>query len=116
MTEKRSLYEMQEEVDAYIQQFKAGYFSPLAQMARLTEEVGELAREVNHHYGEKAKKETEVEKTVAEELGDVLFVTMIMANSMGIDLTEVFESNMKKFNRRDAYRFERKDGKMNEAD
>lgn len=44
MTEKRSLYEMQEEVDAYIQQFKAGYFSPLAQMARLTEEVGELAR------------------------------------------------------------------------
>ena len=52
MTEKRSLYEMQEEVDAYIQQFKAGYFSPLAQMARLTEEVGELAREVNHHYGE----------------------------------------------------------------
>ena len=107
MTEKRSLYEMQEEVDAYIQQFKAGYFSPLAQMARLTEEVGELAREVNHHYGEKAKKKTEVEKTVAEEL---------MANSMGIDLTEVFESNMKKFNRRDAYRFERKDGKMNEAD
>ena len=106
MTEKRSLYEMQEEVDAYIQQFKAGYFSPLAQMARLTEEVGELAREVNHHYGEKAKKKTEVEKTVAEELGDVLFVTM----------TEVFESNMKKFNRRDAYRFERKDGKMNEAD
>ena len=41
---------------------------------------------------------------------------MMMANSMGIDLTEVFESNMKKFNRRDAYRFERKDGKMNEAD
>ncbi|MUO33014.1 nucleotide pyrophosphohydrolase [Enterococcus gallinarum] len=116
MTEKRSLYEMQEEVDAYIQQFKAGYFSPLAQMARLTEEVGELAREVNHHYGEKAKKKTEVEKTVAEELGDVLFVTIIMANSMGIDLTEVFESNMKKFNRRDAYRFERKDGKTNEAD
>jgi NTP pyrophosphatase (non-canonical NTP hydrolase) len=116
MTEKRSLYEMQAEVDAYIQQFKAGYFSPLAQMARLTEEVGELAREINHHYGEKAKKQTEVEKTVAEELGDVLFVTMIMANSLGIDLTEVFETNMEKFNRRDTYRFERKDGKTNEAD
>jgi NTP pyrophosphatase (non-canonical NTP hydrolase) len=114
MTEKRSLYEMQAEVDAYIQQFKAGYFSPLAQMARLTEEVGELAREINHHYGEKAKKQTEVEKTVAEELGDVLFVTMIMANSLGIDLTEVFETNMEKFNRRDTYRFERKDGKTNE--
>ncbi len=56
MTEKRSLASMQEEVDAYIQQFKTGYFSPLAQMARLTEEVGELAREVNHYYGEKIKK------------------------------------------------------------
>ncbi|EGC68397.1 hypothetical protein HMPREF9087_2987 [Enterococcus casseliflavus ATCC 12755] len=56
MTDKRSLASMQEEVDAYIQQFKTGYFSPLAQMARLTEEVGELAREVNHYYGEKIKK------------------------------------------------------------
>ena len=47
MDEKRSLYSMQQEVDEYIQQFKVGYFSPLAQLARLTEEVGELAREVN---------------------------------------------------------------------
>jgi NTP pyrophosphatase (non-canonical NTP hydrolase) len=109
---QRSLVSMQEEVDAYIQQFKSGYFSPLAQMARLTEEVGELAREVNHHYGEKSKKTTEAAKTVAEELGDVLFVTMIMANSLDIDLTEVFEENMEKFNRRDSYRFERKDGKQ----
>ncbi len=56
MDEKRSLYSMQQEVDEYIQQFKVGYFSPLAQLARLTEEVGELAREVNHTYGEKSKK------------------------------------------------------------
>lgn len=56
MDEKRSLYSMQQEVDEYIQQFKVGYFSPLAQLARLTEEVGELAREVNHAYGEKSKK------------------------------------------------------------
>ncbi len=56
MDEKRSLYSMQQEVDGYIQQFKVGYFSPLAQLARLTEEVGELAREVNHTYGEKSKK------------------------------------------------------------
>ncbi len=110
MTEDRSLKSMQVEVDAYIQQFKAGYFSPLSQMARLTEEVGELAREVNHYYGEKPKKTTEAEKTVAEELGDVLFVTMIMANSLSIDLTAVFEANMTKFNRRDRYRFARKDG------
>ena len=51
--------DMQKEVDAYIGQFKEGYFSPLAMMARLTEEMGELAREVNHYYGEKPKKTTE---------------------------------------------------------
>ncbi|HFC9336186.1 TPA: nucleotide pyrophosphohydrolase, partial [Enterococcus faecium] len=95
--------------DEYIQQFKVGYFSPLAQMARLTEEVGELAREVNHTYGEKSKKASEPVNSVAEELGDVLFVTMIMANSLNIDLTEVFEKNMEKFNQRDHNRFERKD-------
>ncbi|EOT47043.1 MULTISPECIES: nucleotide pyrophosphohydrolase [Enterococcus] len=110
----KTLNEMQQEVDAYISQFKSGYFSPLAQMARLTEEMGELAREVNHHYGEKAKKATEPAKTVAEELGDVLFVTMIMANSLDIDLTEVFEQNMQKFNTRDANRFERVDEERKE--
>ncbi|HBK4980112.1 TPA: nucleotide pyrophosphohydrolase [Enterococcus faecium] len=108
MDKKRSLYSMQQEVDEYIQQFKVGYFSPLAQMARLTEEVGELAREVNHTYGEKSKKASEPVNSVAEELGDVLFVTMIMANSLNIDLTEVFEKNMEKFNQRDHNRFERK--------
>ena len=109
MDKKRSLYSMQQEVDEYIQQFKVGYFSPLAQMARLTEEVGEVAREVNHTYGEKSKKASEPVNSVAEELGDVLFVTMIMANSLNIDLTEVFEKNMEKFNQRDHNRFERKD-------
>lgn len=101
---------MQQEVDDYIQQFKTGYFSPLGQMARLTEEVGELAREVNHHYGEKTKKDSEKPKTIEEELGDVLFVTIIMANSLGIDLTKAFNRNMAKFNQRDRFRFERKDG------
>ena len=109
MDEKRSLYSMQQEVDEYIQQFKVGYFSPLAQLARLTEEVGELAREVNHAYGEKSKKASEPDNSGAEELGDVLFVTMIMANSLNIDLTDVFEKNMEKFNQRDHNRFERKD-------
>ena len=105
--ENQSLHSMQVEVDNYIQQFKTGYFSPLSQMARLTEEVGELAREINHYYGEKPK-------TVSEELGDVLFVTMIMANSLDIDLTEAFKKNMEKFNKRDKYRFERKDGQTND--
>lgn len=111
---EQTLKNMQVEVDQYIQQFKSGYFSPLAQMARLTEEVGELAREVNHYYGEKAKKNNEKIKTVQEELGDVLFVTMIMANSLDIDLTEAFNENMAKFNQRDRFRFERVDGQTEE--
>ena len=52
----KSMKEMQNEVDAYIGQFKVGYFSPLANLARLTEEVGELAREINHYHGEKKKR------------------------------------------------------------
>lgn len=55
-------------------------------MARLTEEMGELAREVNHYYGEKPKKTTEKERSIEEELGDVLFVMICMANSLNIDL------------------------------
>lgn len=60
--------DMQKEVDAYIGQFKEGYFSPLAMMARLTEEMGELAREVNHYYGEKPKKTTEKKEVLKKSL------------------------------------------------
>jgi len=107
--DNKNLQEMQQEVDDYISQFKAGYFSPLAQLARLTEEVGELAREINHYYGEKQKKLSEKPKTVEEELGDIFIVLIIMANSLEIDLTKVFEDNMKKFYARDSHRFDRVD-------
>jgi len=110
----RTLKEMQQAVDEYISQFKAGYFPPLSQLARLTEEVGELAREINHNYGDKQKKHDELPGSVQEELGDVMIVLMIMANSLDIDLTETFEQNMAKFNQRDHYRFERKDGKTHD--
>lgn len=99
---------MQKEVDNYINQFEVGYFSPLAMMARLTEEVGELSREINHHHGEKKKKESETEKEIEEEMGDVLFVLITMANSLEIDLTESFDMVMDKFNTRDKNRFKRK--------
>ena len=56
----KSMEQMQREVDEYISQFKAGYFSPLANLARMTEEVGELAREINHYYGEKKKKDSKL--------------------------------------------------------
>ncbi|MGV3243960.1 nucleotide pyrophosphohydrolase [Staphylococcus sp. 11261D007BR] len=104
----KTMDDMQKEVDDYISQFKAGYFSPLANLARLTEEVGELAREINHVYGEKKKKATEEENTISNELGDNLFVLLCIANSMDIDLTESFNQTMEKFNTRDKDRFERK--------
>ncbi len=108
--QRKTMQEMQQEVDAYIGQFKEGYFSPLAMMARLTEELGELAREVNHYYGEKPKKKSEEARTIEEELGDVLFVTICMANSLNIDLEEAHNRVMNKFNTRDKDRWTRKEG------
>lgn len=105
---EKSMQMMQKEVDNYISQFKAGYFSPLANLARLTEEVGELAREINHYHGEKQKKSTEEPNTIEAELGDNLFVLLCLANSLNIDMTESFNQTMEKFNHRDKHRFERK--------
>jgi NTP pyrophosphatase (non-canonical NTP hydrolase) len=99
--------ELQEEVNTYIGQFKEGYFSPLAMLARMTEELGELAREVNHYYGEKPKKATEKENTIEEELGDMLFVLICFANSLNIDLEEAHNRVMEKFNTRDKNRWTR---------
>lgn len=105
---------MQKIVDGYISQFKAGYFSPLAMMARMTEEVGELARGINHYHGEKKKKDSESEKEISEELGDTLFMLITMANALDIDLEESFQETMDKFQERDKYRFERVDEEISE--
>ncbi|KHF35359.1 nucleoside triphosphate pyrophosphohydrolase [Paenibacillus sp. P1XP2] len=106
---EKTLAEMQKEVDRYISQFKEGYFSPLSMLARMSEEVGELAREVNHRFGEKPKKATEEENSIELELGDILFITICFANSLGIDLTEAHDKVMRKFNTRDANRWTKKD-------
>jgi NTP pyrophosphatase (non-canonical NTP hydrolase) len=105
MGQQKTLRDMQTEVDTYISQFKEGYFSPLALTARMTEELGELAREVNHYYGEKPKKSSEKEKTIEEELGDMLFVMICFANSLNIDLQEAHDLVMHKFNTRDKDRW-----------
>jgi len=102
---EKNLRDVQAEVDRYISQFKTGYFSPLAMLARMSEEVGELAREVNHHYGEKPKKQDEPDNSIELELGDIFFITVCFANSLGIDLTEAYESVMHKFKTRDANRW-----------
>ncbi|OXS61168.1 nucleotide pyrophosphohydrolase [Cohnella sp. CIP 111063] len=106
--QERTLADMQREVDAYISQFKEGYFSPLAMLARMTEEVGELAREVNHSFGEKPKKRDEADNSIELELGDILFLVICFANALGIDMTEAHRKVMEKFNTRDADRWTKK--------
>ena len=100
----KTMKSMQAEVDQYISQFKEGYFGPLSMMARMSEEVGELAREVNHRYGEKPKKSTEADNSIEMELGDILFITICFANSLNLDLSETFDKVMEKFQTRDKNR------------
>jgi NTP pyrophosphatase (non-canonical NTP hydrolase) len=103
-----SLREAQQTVDRWIGQYKEGYFPPLSNLARLAEEVGELAREVNHRFGEKTKKVEEPEGSIAMELADILFVVICLANSQGIDLDDAFAAMMRKVTSRDADRWTRK--------
>ena len=102
------LRELQREVDRWVAPI--GYCDPLANLARLIEEVGELAREINHRWGPKTKKPTEDTGDVALELGDILFVVAVLANQMNIDLEEAFDRVMAKYRTRDAGRWQRKDG------
>ena len=101
--------EAQETVDRWIGQYKEGYFPPLTILARLTKEVGELARELNHRFGEKQKKADEPAGDLALELGDILFVVICLANSQDIDLDRAFEQVMQKITTRDADRWTRKE-------
>ncbi|WP_249594749.1 nucleotide pyrophosphohydrolase [Peribacillus frigoritolerans] len=114
MEKQKTIQQMQAEVDQYIGQFKEGYFSPLAMLARMSEELGELAREVNHYHGEKPKKATEDENTIEAELGDMLFVLICFANSLGIDLQNSHDLVMEKFTTRDKDRWTRKEEEMKE--
>lgn len=101
------LQSLQRRVDDYIGQFQEGYFEPMTLIVRLTEELGELAREVNHHYGEKPKKQSEPEGDIALELGDLLFVIVCLANRLDIDLSLAFNQVMDKFETRDKDRWTR---------
>ena len=98
----------QSRVDEWIGRFEEGYWPPLANLARLVEEVGELARIINHKYGTKPKKSDEDAQELAEELADVLFVVIAMANEQGIDLDEALEGVLEKYRARDSDRFPRK--------
>lgn len=106
---RMDLRDVQRQVDAYISQFKEGYFPPLVNLARMTEEVGELAREMNHRFGPKKKKADEPEQDIALELADIVFVCVVLANQMEIDLQDAVERTLTKYRVRDADRWERKE-------
>ena len=103
-----SLTGAQQRVDTWITQFEEGYFDPLTNLARLAEEVGELAREVNHRFGKKTKKPEEPEGDLAMEMADIMFVLICMANREGIDLQEAFDRMMEKVEARDEKRWTKK--------
>jgi NTP pyrophosphatase (non-canonical NTP hydrolase) len=103
-----SLTDAQTRVDAWISQFEEGYFHPLTNLARLAEEVGELAREVNHRFGQKTKKPEESDGDLGMEMADILFVLICMANREGIDLQEAFDRMMAKVRARDDARWKKK--------
>lgn len=103
----RTLREVQQEIDHLIKDdWQSHYWSPLSSLARLTEEVGELAREINHSYGEKPKKASEGEGTITAEIGDVLYILAALANSLEIDLDQAFSMVMTKYRQRDATRWQ----------
>ena len=103
-----SLKEIQNEVDKWVNKYAVGYWKPHEILARLTEEVGELAREINHVYGPKKKKSSEETKEISDEIADVIFTLSCLANSLDINLDESFQRVMDKCYGRDKNRFEKK--------
>lgn len=100
---------IQQQVEEWASQYKVKYWQPLEIMARLTEETGELAREVNHLWGPKKKKPTEETQELADEMADIIFTLACLANSQGINLDEAWQKMMDKLNQRDGDRFEKKE-------
>jgi NTP pyrophosphatase (non-canonical NTP hydrolase) len=99
-----SLRQTQEEVDQWIKEHGVRYFSELTNMAMLTEEVGEVARIIARRYGEQSEKESDRAKDLGEELSDVLFVLVCLANQTGVDLSQAWQDNLAKKSQRDALR------------
>jgi NTP pyrophosphatase (non-canonical NTP hydrolase) len=102
--------DIQAEVDRWIGRFEEGYWHPLSMLAVLTEEVGELAREINHRFGEKTKKPEEPPGELELELADILFIIICYANSLNIDLEDAFKRVMAKYRCRDSDRWTSKKG------
>jgi len=99
-----TINEAQQQVDGWIKSVGVRYFSELTNMTILTEEVGELARIMARTYGDQSFKKTDLNKNLADEMADVLWVLICLANQTGVNLTEAFQKNMEKKTTRDAER------------
>lgn len=104
MNNEITLKEAQQQVDHWIKTIGIRYFSELTNMAILTEEVGELARIMARTYGDQSFKKTDLENNLADEMADVLWVLICIANQTGVDLTDAFVKNLEKKTTRDALR------------
>jgi NTP pyrophosphatase (non-canonical NTP hydrolase) len=99
-----TLAQAQKDVDVWIKQYGVRYFNELTNMAMLTEEVGELARIIARRYGEQSEKESDKAKDLGDEMADVLWVLMCLANQTGVDLTTALKKNIEKKTARDSTR------------
>ena len=105
-----TLKELQQTVDDWIKKFGVRYFNELTNMAILTEEVGEVARIMSRTYGEQSSKQSDLKKELPDELADVLFVLICIANQTGVDLSEAFSKNLEKKSERDSTRHKENPG------
>ena len=104
INERVSIQDAQHMVDEWIHSVGVRYFNELTNMAMLTEEVGEVARIIARRYGEQSEKESDKNKDLGDEMADVLFVLICLANQTGVNLTEALEKNLAKKSTRDADR------------
>lgn len=103
-----SLAQLQKRIDDILQDYEKPYWSPLSNVARLVEEVGEVARVINHKYGDKPKKPTEADDDLEDELADVLWTIICLANNEGVNLDKGIERAINKLLVRDKDRFNKK--------
>ncbi len=103
-----SLSDYQRQIDDSVRPYEKPYWHPLSQLARTTEEVGEVARILNHLYGDKPKKPTEQHEDLGEELADVIYTILCIANNLKIDLDEPINKVIDKLESRDKDRFKKK--------
>ena len=103
-TTDKTLEQVQQKVDAWIKQYGVRYFNELTNMVLLSEEVGELARIVARKYGEQSFKKGEEKENLADEMADILWVLVCLANQTGVNLTEAFKANLEKKTKRDKTR------------